>query len=267
MPEPTGYILSEPRLASMSEAEQIEFLKSLHRAGRPPSVPTYARPAGDSSTPEGGGAPSLSPDVFDPTDLYAPLPQRSEAYVMPNGKRLWIHPTSLEERIKINRQVLRELRAEGILRENLPPTEARQQEQEGNVEALFRGRVWQAVYCCRQGEAPDSSRVFGPQHVAPLRNNPGWAQAVEEIAVRSDALAEGKAESAILQEGLSRFFGRMERWLQTCVSRLPTDCGTVSREMLEDCASSVSALNRQGQWGTLQLQALSLVLETGEEEG
>jgi hypothetical protein len=153
--------------------------------------------------------------LFDPADLYAPLPGRSQWYTMPNGKRVCVHPTSADENLWIQRQVLKELRAE----KRMPPENAdAERRQEFLVEVQGRVNLWTTIVVCRAGEALDARKVFRAEDAQPLRRNPGWAEACGAIAQISAQLGSGESEAEALRRLLESFFGQLG-------SRLGTMCG------------------------------------------
>jgi hypothetical protein len=257
---PVGTMWGDERLLTMTDEQKQQYLADVMEHG-PPVPGAVLTPPGVSTAP---AAPTEVPaDVFNPaTDLYDANAYRSEPYTMPNGKRVWVHPVSLTETIQINRQVVKEIRAAGLMDPAKTETEAKVLAQDQGIELEFRGQVWQTICCARQGPSPDSPKVFIPANAEALRNNPGLAEPLREITEISSRLAQGKGEAQLLKEALCHFFGCMEPWLQTLHSQLETGSGDSCRLSLEDFANSVSVLKQQKKpWSVADLSALSFVMD------
>ncbi len=258
-----GVVYDEPRLREMDEAETFSYLRGVMENGPPVRGAVLSRPDNTEAPRE------LPDDIFDPEALYSADFYRSEPYQMPGGKRVWVHPISVAEAMQINRQVLKEIRAAGLMETAKTEAEAKALQQDQGIELQFRGQVWQVIACARTGSAPDSPKVFLPKHAEALRSNPGLAETVQEIAGLSDRLAKGQTEAELLKEALGHFFGSMENWLGTLLSRIEQGDTISCRESLEDCAASVSALRQPGQpWNTAMVNQFSLwmILQAGEGE-
>jgi hypothetical protein len=174
--------------------------------------------------------------VFDPSALYATLPGRSQWFMMPGGGRVCVHPTSADENLWINRNVLRELRVE----KRIPEDGAdKQRQQEFLIEAQFRAHVWTTIAACRTGEALDAPKVFTEKHALALRRNPGWAEACAQIAAISTKLGEGESEAEALRRLLEGFFARLGSWLPTIAG--PNNTGPTSSRVSRFVTSASSA--------------------------
>lgn len=195
----------------------------------PPQEPTPARedPAG----------------LFDPEALLKPLPGRCEWYTMPAGGRVCVHPVSQREAEWINRQALREVRAEGLIPEDNDP-HLKEKLEEASQAANFRAQVWQVVTCCRKGEGLTDEAVFQPAYAKALRCNPGYVRAIEDIVRISNGLGQGKAESAVLREVFAGFFGEMASWLETFAGQLTPETLASSQDALTRFAAIVSAMKQ-----------------------
>jgi hypothetical protein len=187
--------------------------------------------------------PDLSPpapaiaDLFDPdTDLYTALKGRCEWYTMPNGKRVCVHPMSGEEAIWAQRQVLRELRAEGLLADK-----EQSQTDRGLAlsEGVIRGYVWTTIAVCRTGEELPGEKVFKPKHADALRKNPGWAEATQAISQIAERLASGESEAETLRRMLGGFFGQLGSWLETTLG--PNGADRTSSHISRFVSSASSA--------------------------
>jgi hypothetical protein len=251
---PDGVAYVEPHLATAPREEQVEYLRGFIANGPPPSRPVLE---------QSQALPSVPAGIFDPAALFQALDGRAEPYTMPNGQKVWVHPVSVEQVSWITRQVLRELRKAGLMKE----PDSQEQAQERQIESEMRSRVWYAVQCCKQGPEADAAQVFPDPHRAAeaLRRNPGYLQAVTEIAGLAERLSQGKSEWAALKEQLAGFFGRMESWLECLISLSETDLPTGScRRVLTDCASSTSSIKRDLLGGTNPgtcLWALALAMQ------
>jgi hypothetical protein len=276
--KPDGVIFAVPELEQATDAEKQAFLRKLIET--PEQVipkgqrgPTFTRPeAPAASLPVERPAPAETPsDLFDAdAALYDAASYRTEPYTMPNGKRLWVHPFSFEERLEVSKETLGDLKAGGYLRAPETQEAAERLELERRAAGLAIAQLYQTLRCARQGPEPGAPRVFRDEHAAALRRNPGWSSAVEAIATLSDQLSEGKTEAEHLREMLTDFFGRLQSALETCCLRLKAASGEGERppepvsevaDFLEDFAVSVSALKQPGRpFGNRELQALALVL-------
>lgn len=190
-------------------------------------------------------APALSEpgEVFDAdTDLYAALEERCEWYTMPNRKRVCVHPISGEETIWVQKQVLRELRAQGLLRETTPE-EAKVLQPELQSQAVVRGYVWTAIAVCRKGEDILSKKVFKPQHADALRRNPGWIEAAQAIAQVAERLGQGESEAAFLRRLVAGFFDQLGHWLPTLFGPPIEDTPNGCPECLRTFATVASSTN------------------------
>lgn len=256
---PDGSAYAEPHLEQVPLDEKLRYLEGVVRNGPPPARPLIEHPQAPPTVPTG---------IFDPAALFQALDGRAEPYVMPNGQKVWVHPVSVEQVAWITRQVLRELRKAGLMKE----PDSQEQAQERQIESEMRSRVWYAVQCCRQGPEADAPPVFPDLHRAAeaLRRNPGYLQAVTEIAGLAERLSQGRSEWAALKEQLQGFFGRMESWLTTLTSLSETDLPPGScRRVLADYASSVSSIKRDMEGGTNPgtcLWALCLAMQEPRSE-
>ena len=287
MTEPNGVIFGDESLAGMSDAERQDYARRLVVEGTEnvrtrllaaPAAPVLERPQ---------AAPGASPvvtqptptstdpreaDLFSSADLYDFTAYAAEPVRMPNGKRLWVHALSTDQKRRVNQQVVAHFRRTGQNRPLEDPVQDRLRIEALNVDALFLAQVWATVYCARQGPEPDARPVFADADAAALLNNPGWAEAVERIATTAERLADAPAEATILREMLLDFFDVARRSLATWSSRLNTEPGAVRQvsEMLEDCAISVSSMvqhwRRSGAIRTAEMQALQMVFALPEGE-
>lgn len=257
---PDGVAYEEPRLANAPLEEKLRYLEGVVKNGPPPRGPVLERPE---------PAPTVPVGIFDPSGLFQALDGRAEPYRMPNGQQVWVHPVSIEQVAWITRQVLREIRKAGLMKE----PDSQEQAQERQVESELRSRVWYAVHVCRQGPEPDAPEVFPDKARAAeaLRRNPGYLQAVTEIAALAESLSSGKSEWAALKEQVSGFFGRMESWLASLASLSETELPTGScRRVLQDCASSISSIGRDLENGVNPatcLWAACLAMQSPKGEG
>lgn len=189
---------------------------------------------------------AADPDTFDPDAPEAILTGRSERYRMPNGKWVHIHPCSLEESTVINAQAIRvtaERRGLGGLEDRRWDTP------ELSVERRLRAQVMQVIHCCRKGPEITSPLTFDPlKHTEWLMREPGYVDAIQEIAAISNALGQGAAESALLKEAMIGFFARAQSWAETWHGRLSADSGPTSLpdfcDVLEDFAASASSMKQ-----------------------
>lgn len=237
-------VVVDERLQGATPEEQARILREYLRTGGTPQGPVYARPTEAPTAPAPG-------DGFTAEDLLTPLEYRAEPYVMPNGKRLWVHPVAVEEAGWLNRQAVREVQGLNLLRPDgtLEPG--------AQVELVNRARVWQCICACRTGPAPDAPKVFRSEHARALRVNPGYLKAVEEIAALSDSLNAGQSEAALYRQAVTDFFGVMTSWLGTWCSALNTDSWPTARQALGDFVHSVASLRQQGPLSGSELVALA----------
>lgn len=292
MSEPNGVIFGDPALATLSEAEREDYARRLVVEGVPairerlqarPAPPVRERPDGGGTAVPVITAPAAAetdPDLFSSADLYDFSAYPAEPVRMPNGKRLWVHPLSQDQKRRVNQQVVSHFRRTGQNRPLEDPVQEQLRIERLNVDALFLAQVWATVYCARQGPEPAAAPVFGEADAAALLNNAGWAEAVERIAATAERLADAPAEATILREMLLDFFDVARKSLGTWSSQLsaaakgdsPWETCLETAGMLEDCAISVSSMvqhwRRSGAIRTAEMQALQVVfsLPDGEAE-
>lgn len=221
--------MSQPTTWTPEErAEKLAQTRRIAAYGPDPEGPVMTKRQGESAAP----SPA---DLFTEADLES-FCYRSEPYAMPGGKRVWVHPVSIEEAAALNIRALQEVR-----RLNLPPEEAA-------VQHRLRAQVWQVIAACRKGPEPEAARVFGPEKAEYLRRNPGWLGAVQGICALSDSLSEGETEAQRLREALSGFFEQLQARLSTLSSHWSTASPgntEASSEVLEGCVSFVSHWQRR----------------------
>lgn len=204
----------------------------------------------DGPVMEGASSPAAGDDdLFNPDDLSLPT-YRAERYRMPGGKgHVWVHPISVEEAVWVNSQAQKEVeRLQG-----LTPYEA-------NLQRIFRAQVYQVILACRKGPEPTATRIFHPDHAEKLRKNPGWIEAIQQIAALSDQIAGGETEAARLREALTDFFDRAGSWLGTCALRLTGASETLqsaSLAALAAFATSVSSMRQPEKLTDLDLLTLT----------
>jgi len=207
----------------MTSAELLAINTRVATYGIEPELPS----------PPAGGEEDL--DVFSAADL-AENEQTCEVYRMPGGKRLWVHPVSLEEALWINTQAMRETNQ----------VDTRDQA-EINLQIRVRAQVWQAQVCCRVGPETNAQRIFAPEDAVRLRKSPRFLTAIQEIAAISDRLSQGASEAEGLREGLRGFFERVANLLETLrglSSITEPTCSPEAAMALADCETSVSCMRR-----------------------
>jgi len=250
----------DERLASLSPEARQEFLKGIVLNGLPPQGLASAAPPAVLTSP----VASVPDGVFDPdVDLSPETAEgegRYEWYTMPGGKRVCVHPVSPEDAGWLNRQAVREVRALGLLRDDLSPEEMRAQAYDAKIEVELRGRIYQAIACCRVGPLSTDAKVFRPEHARKLRATPGYLDAVQDIARLSDSLSSGKSEAALLREVMADFFGRMASWLGTWSSALSAGSCPTLPEILSDFAASVNSTTQQKTLSIEGIAALGYML-------
>lgn len=286
-----GVIFGDESLATLTDPEREAYARRLVEEGTTAirarllgrvGAPVRQRPengAGAVSGPvtspvEASSEPaeSADPDLFQAGDLYDFSAYPAEPVRMPNGKRLWVHPLSQDQKRRVNQQVLAHFRRTGQTRPVEDPVRERLRQEQLNVDALFLGQVWAAIYCARQGPEPEAKPVFAEQDAPALLNNPGWSDAVETIASTAERLANAPAEARILREMLLDFFDAARRSLAILSSRLTTAPVTAleTAGILEDYAISVSSMTqhwrRSGEIRTAEMQALQMVFSLPEAE-
>jgi hypothetical protein len=203
------------------------------------------------------------PDLFSPDDPTAILSGRAERYRMPNGKWVWVHPCSAEEATVINARAIHITQE----RHNLGGLEDKRWDSpEIAVERQIRGKVLQAIHCCRKGPEATSGAIFSDplKHAEWLMREPGYVDAIEEIVVLSNSLSSGIAEAAFLKEAMIGFFARLQSFAETWNGRLSADSGpTLLPEFckrLEDCATSASSMKQPESLSGSAFFAWSIVL-------
>lgn len=261
-----GVIFEDRRLLNMTEAERFEYLKQVSRSGGQvpadrvtgsgEAVTAPPAAAAPTATP---AAPERPPGVFDPAALYTGLEDRSERYTMPGGDVVWVHAPSVADARWVNDQGFLAIRRAGLLSNNPRLDEEKQKElgQRALISGQFFGQVYQVIAVCRQGPKISDPKVFEAEHAEALLNNPGWSEAVQEIAGISDRLAVGRSEAAAYREVAASFFGVMASWLETWCSRLTTDSLPCFTEILTDFASSARVMTQPGALSAEGFWALS----------
>lgn len=227
----------DPRLLTMTDEEQYRYLANFLENGPPPAGPVRAE------TASSDGSPAPAAGGFQPGSLA--LPNRSERYTLPNGQVLWVHPCSTLESIELNARSIKETQKShgGQLRTEEDWTQA-----DVALEQKLRGCVYQVIFACRTGPDPASPRFFGDEHAEELRREPGYFDAIREIAAISDSLMAGQGEAAALKEAMSRFFGFLgAKWAPTWCSLLKEGSSEMLMESLhgalEDFGRSACALS------------------------
>ena len=210
----------------------VEYLERVAHHGFDPKGFDARGPGTETPLPDG---------VFGPADLFDPALYPAVEFAMPGGKRVWVHPGTVEHAAWIAGQVARERRR------------AATDEDDGGA-AQFTGLIYQVICCCRAGPEPTSRQVFGPEHAETIRRNLSW-ETVKAICDTSDRLG---GENARYEAGLADFFDATRHCFETCASRLTTDSVDSCREYLEACASTVSRMSARNREPAKELRALTL---------
>lgn len=192
------------------------YLERLAKHGPDPQGPAAPVQPANENLPEG---------IFSPSDLFDAALYPAVEFAMPGGKRVWVHPGTVEHAAWIAAQAGRDARRSP----SDDPDERTQFQQ-------FAAMIYQVVCVCRAGPEPGSKQVFGPEHADALRRNLSW-ETVRAICSLSDRLG---GENAVYEAGLADFFDATRNCFEMCASRLTTDSVDACRTYLEQCASTVS---------------------------
>ena len=225
----------------MSELSRDEMLARASEASRygklpggPVGVPNEQRNA---ETPEG---------VFSIADLYEVANwTKATSVPMPGGKRVWVHPVTVEDAQWLNVQARADARTEAKVRPFTTPREEA-------IWTTIRAQVYQVVCVCRVSETPGAGRVFKPENVDALQKNLPYG-IIERIVATSEALdADTDVERQVLQD----FFDACQSCMATWLS--PSDGATLesSRSDLEAFASCVSRVKERGYLTTGDVEQL-----------
>jgi hypothetical protein len=161
-------------------------LEELHDYGRPPALGPGARLTLEAPPGEPGET------------LYL-----AEPVTLPDGRKAFIHPYSLEEEQWINVKAAKGLR--GLLKAD-PQLEETSQRLWLRREAW----VWQVLCVTRQSAAAGSPRTLRIADEEWLRRDPAWTGTLKFIAATSEALTADGASKRSLTEILSRVLVRLD---------------------------------------------------------
>lgn len=203
-------------------AAELKRLQELADYGERPSGPVTELPP-SRPVPEG---------IASADDLIG-LSHRTRWVPMPRGKKICVHPLSLEEAGWVNAQAMAFIRRRQI-KDDDPARGAWYN---------LGCKLFQLICAGRQGEQPGSPPVYSPSHEELLAKNLGWEK-IQQLGNLSDVLGLEAGELELITD----FFGLAARFSTTLSSRLTTDSPSLGAILpaLEEFGSCVLRVKQRG---------------------